>query len=290
MVRMHERNEELRTLGEIRVLCPDNVSLWAEWLGPDDDEPIVLLAGSGVQGASWESYVWWPWLAAGRGVVRFDWRDVGLSDRVDFETSPYGLDTLVEDVVAILAAFDITTFHSIGFSMGGRVAQALAAREPASTKSLTLIGSRGALRGDVRVTENSSALAAAMENPLPVDHDGRVKWLTELWRRSAGPRYPFDETFWSQRIDTWIRRGHNFECPQFAMLFEVDPETLGNIVAPTLVIQGSDDALVPPEEGEALAIAIAGAHLIMLEGLGHEITPALFDDLRDTVDAHIGLR
>jgi alpha-beta hydrolase superfamily lysophospholipase len=73
------------------------------------------------------------------------------------------------------------------------------------------------------------------------------------------------------------------------MRFEADPKTLANIVAPTLVIQGSHDALVPPEEGEALAKAIGGAHLIMLEGLGHEITPALFDELRDTVDAHIGL-
>ena len=79
------------------------MSLWAEWLGPLDDEPVVLLAGSGMQGVAWESYTWGPWVAAGRGVVRFDWRDVGLSDRVDFDTSPYGLQTLVEDVVAILA-------------------------------------------------------------------------------------------------------------------------------------------------------------------------------------------
>ena len=276
-------------MGETRVERPDGVSLWAEWLGPPDDEPIVLLAGSGMQGVVWESYTWWPWLAAGRGVVRFDWRDVGLSDRVDFDTSPYGLQTLVEDVVSILAAFDVSAFHSVGWSMGGRVGQALATRDPSSTRSLTLISSRGALNGERRVTETWPAVAAAMDEPLPVDHDGRVKWLTELSRCLAGPRYPFDEAFWSPRIDTWIRRGHNFECPQFVIPFQADPESLTGVVAPTLVIQGTHDALVPPEEGEALAAAIEGAELVMLDGMGHEIPPALFADMRDTIDTHIGL-
>lgn len=276
-------------MGEIRVGRPGGPSLWAEWLGPGDEEPIVLLAGSGIQGVAWESFVWRPWLEAGRGVVRFDWRDVGLSDRVDFAASPYGLDALVEDVAAILAAFEVRTFHSVAWSMGGRIAQALAARDQSSTRSLTLIGSRGALDGEVSVADTSPALAAAIGAPLPHDHEGRVRWLTELWRCSGGPRYPFDESFWSPRFDTWIRRGHNFECPQFAMPFAAHQDVLSTIAAPTLVIQGTHDAIVPPEEGEALAKAIERADLVMLEGMGHEIPPALFDDMRETIDAQVGV-
>lgn len=282
------RDDELPAVGEIRVECPDGVSLWAEWLGPSDDEPIVLLAGSGIQGVVWESSVWGHWLAAGRGVVRFDWRDVGLSDRVDFATSPYGLATLVDDVDMILTAFEVDAFHSLAFSMGGRVAQALAARDPSRTRSLTLIGSRGALNGQIQIADTSPTLAAVINETVPADHDGRVRWLTELWRCSAGPRYPFDETFWSKRLDAWIRRGHNFACPQFVMPFAAHPDALAAIVAPTLVIQGTDDAFVPPEEGKALAVAIEHAGLVMLEGLGHETPAAFFDEMRDTIDAHMG--
>ena len=276
-------------MGEIRVERPDGVGLWAEWLGPDDDQPIVLLAGSGIQGVAWEPCAWSTWLEAGRGVIRLDWRDVGLSDRVDFETSPYGLDTLVADTAAVLAAFEVRTFHAVAWSMGGRIAQALAARDSTRTRSLTMIGSRGALNGRVRIADRSPALAAAIERPLPPDHDGRVRWLTELWRRAAGPRYPFDEAYWSRRLDAWIGRGHNFECPQFEMAFAAHPDVLARITAPTLVIHGSHDAVVPPEEGEALTQAIEGADLVMLDGMGHEIPPDLFDELRGVLDTHLGI-
>jgi pimeloyl-ACP methyl ester carboxylesterase len=275
-------------VGERLVERPDGPRLWAEWLGPADDEPVVLFAGSGVQGVVWESYVWAPWRAAGRGVVRFDWRDVGLSGRVDFDAAPYGLETLVDDVDAILGAFGVGAFHAVAHSMGGRVAQILAAREPSPIRSLTLIGSRGALDGGVLLADGS-ALAAAIDAPVPADHDGRVRWLTELWRQSAGPRYHFDEAFWAPRVDAWIRRGHNFECPQFTMPFAAHPDVLAAIEAPTLVVHGTHDALVPPREGEALAAAIDSADLIMVEGLGHEIPPALFDEIRDTLDAHVGI-
>jgi pimeloyl-ACP methyl ester carboxylesterase len=279
----------LSRAGEIRVERPDGVSLWAEWLGPDDDEPIILLAGSGIQGVVWEPCAWLPWLQAGRGVIRFDWRDVGLSDRVDFDTSPYGLETLVDDAAAVLEAFGVVAFHSVAWSMGGRIAQALATRDAASTRSLTLIGARGALDGDVRIADRSPALATAVDAPLPADHDGRLRWLLDVWRLSAGPRYPFDEAYWTPRLDSWIRRGHNFECPQFEMSFAAHPDVLARIFTPTLVIQGTDDAVVPAEDGEALAKAIEGADLVMLDGMGHELPPGLYAEIRDTLDAHVGI-
>ena len=95
----------------------------------------------------------------------------------------------------ILTAFDVDAFHSLAFSMGGRVAQALAARDPSRTRSLTLIGSRGALNGQIQIADTSPTLAAVISEPVPADHDGRVCWCGpgDGSRRAFCPRFLVSE-------------------------------------------------------------------------------------------------
>ena len=120
----------------------DNIDLWTETFGKSEDPAILLISGAMAPARFWTDEFCTYLASQGFFVIRFDHRDTGLSSPVDYAKNPYDLDDLVEDVIAILDAYDLHNAHLIGHSMGGMIAQFCALKYPERCKSITVISGR----------------------------------------------------------------------------------------------------------------------------------------------------
>src|SRR5690349_15908668 len=118
--------------------------LWVERIGDPADPAVLLIAGAEAQGIGWPSPLVDRLVEAGLQVIRYDHRDTGESDSVDFDESPYAMVDLVEDAVAVLDGLDVESAHVVGASMGGVIAQRLAATYPGRVLTLTLMSTTAA--------------------------------------------------------------------------------------------------------------------------------------------------
>jgi pimeloyl-ACP methyl ester carboxylesterase len=266
------------------------VQIWAEALGPADAPAVLLVAGADSSSRRWSPRVVERFLEAGMQVVRYDHRDTGRSSLLPAD-AVYDLDDLAADAVAVLDALDVGAVHVVGHSMGGMVGQLLALSHPTRVRTLTLLATTPAPDDERMPLPDEDLVLAIAERrfaPLPKDEAGRVAWHVELARLFAGTRYPFDEAHelsvaeaevaWAWRPET----GHGPAV--FGSPGRID--RLGAIDCPTLVVHGDADRVYPPEHAHALAGGIPGASLVVVEGLGHESPPALFDELWDLLLEH----
>ena len=261
-------------MGE-QTVHADGLTLWAELLGEDDGEVVVLLAGMAMQATAWEDAFMSPFLARGLRVLRFDWRDIGLSTWRSFREHPYRMDDLADDVVRVADAFGCERFHLLGFSMGGCVAQMTALSAPDRLRSLTLLSSGFASPIELTRSERGTAIFASYAKPRPTSDEEVIERQLEQWRLMAGRAADFDETEWRRRVDGWVQRGQNLSCPHLRLrdhVFGVDrTDALRRLAVPTLVLHGTDDPMFPHRHGEAIGANIPNARLELLEGRGHEV-------------------
>jgi pimeloyl-ACP methyl ester carboxylesterase len=227
-------------------------------------------------------------------VVRFDHRDTGWSTIVDPDT-PYRLDAMVADVLAVADAVTLTTFHVVGYSMGGAIAQLLALDHADRVASLTLVSSTPGL-GDDRLPGPADAFAAAVSRrwfegpPRRADRDACIAWTVDMYRLLAGPRFPFDEGRQRAVAEAEYDRAWTPETGH-GIAVTASPsrlDRLGEIVAVTTIVHGTADPVFPLDHGHALAEGIAGARLEIIEHMGHEVPAEWGADLAAIVLATIG--
>ena len=264
--------------------------------GPDDGVPLLLIAGLGIDLTSWPQRMVDGFVARGFRVVRFDNRDIGRSSRVD--TSPpgrlrqllarprpdaYDLADMAADTVGLLQHLGIDRVHLVGMSMGGMIAQTVAARHPDRVATLTSIFSttgdrrvgqpaRSTLarlaRGPARTVEESVQRHLGMlrhigsPTALP-DHDLERAWAVGLWERGGGVA---------------ARAGVPRQISAIQASGDRTAE-LRRITAPTLVVHGDVDRMVHPSGGRATAAAIPGARHVEIAGMGHHLAPGVVDQL-----------
>jgi pimeloyl-ACP methyl ester carboxylesterase len=164
--------------------------------------------------------------------------------------------------------------------MGGMIGQLVASEHAGRVLSLVSIMSS---TGNRALPQASPAVMAAMTSPAPhplKDEDGHVAHCVAFARAIAGRGYPFDESAHRDQALAEVRRAYNpagfwRHIAAIAASGDLRPR-LGNITAPTLVLHGADDPLVPPEAGKDTAANIKGAGLLIVEGMGHALPPALF--------------
>jgi pimeloyl-ACP methyl ester carboxylesterase len=275
-----------------RILRANGVEICTEAFG-DASDPAVLLV-MGLAG----SMVWWDErfcaLLAGRGlyVIRYDHRDTGRSVTYDPGRPGYSGADLVADAAAVLDGHGIPAAHVVGLSAGGALAQVLATDHPERVRSLVLISTSFAL-GDDRapLPGPSEELAGFFETPPPdaTDRKAIAEDLVAYQRVLAGGRRPFDERHARDVVRIDIARARNHASARNHELIEgaAPSRPLSAITAPTLVIHGTADPIFPPEHGEALAGAIPGARLTLLDGAGHGIEPADRETLAGAIADHI---
>ncbi|MCP5296482.1 MAG: alpha/beta fold hydrolase [Zoogloeaceae bacterium] len=263
--------------------------------------------GLGMQLVAWPDAFCQGLVERGFRVIRFDNRDSGLSGKIHLAKkpnlllaiasawlklpvrAPYTLNDMAGDTVGLLDALGIERAHIVGVSMGGMIAQVIAARYPQRVLSLTSIMSSSGNRAVSR--SKPRALQALISQPSdPKDQDKAVEHLIRLFGVIGSPGYPTDEADLRQRIRRGMRRAYHpagVLQQLLAIIASGDRRALlGKIAAPTLVIHGADDPLLPVAAGRDTARHIKGAKLVVIDGMGHDLPPGLLPRLVDAIAAH----
>jgi 3-oxoadipate enol-lactonase len=228
------------------------------WDEQGQGPPILLIMGLGYTSVMWHRIR--PALSQHFRTIAFDNRGVGLSD---VPPGPYSIATMASDAAAVLDAADIARAHVFGVSMGGMIAQEFALQYPARTRSLilgcTAAGGPSAVRAESKVVDVLMARGMtpeqAREAILPYIYD------------AATPREKIDEDIRVRQ--PWLPSPEGYMAQLLAILAWESYSRIAQITAPTLVIHGKSDALVPPGNGELTAGRIPGAKLVLLEHASH---------------------
>ncbi|MGA4839936.1 alpha/beta fold hydrolase [Streptomyces sp. G45] len=238
--------------------APDGTALHYELCGAG--EPLVLLSGQSNDRRWWDPVV--EDFAAGFTVVRIDWRGTGDSDRPDSES--YSTRGFADDVVAVLDDAGIDRARVYGTSMGGRVAQWLAAEHPARVERLVLgCTSPGAPHGVERGPEVRRALS--QRDPAAARRALLELMYTPAWiaAQEAAGRTEFT-TLGDPTMPGHARRRHLRASARHDAW-----DALPRIKAPTLVVHGSDDAFNPTANAPLIAGRIPGARTHLVPGARH---------------------
>jgi pimeloyl-ACP methyl ester carboxylesterase len=265
-----------------------------------DAVPMVLIAGLAQQLLSWPAELCEDLAGRGYRVVRFDNRDVGRSTHASFppprpaqllrrrfDPEQYDLGDLAADTVGLLDALTIDSAHLVGISMGGMIAQTVAARYPDQVRSLISMMSMTGARRTGRPAWSTWRLLAA---PAPRDRAGAVARSVRIFRHIGSHGHPFDEALITELAgSSWDRDPTAAGAArQLAAIVASGDRTreLARITAPTLVIHGDRDRMVNPTGGAATARAIPDARLETIPGLGHDLPRALWPELARLIDDH----
>ena len=269
--------------------------------GSEHDPALLLIMGLGAQLTVWPLPFVEALVARGFRVIRFDNRDVGLSTKIEragvpnlyaivaqqflrFRPQvPYTIADMAEDAAGLLDALGVRRAHVVGASMGGMIAQHLAARHPDRVLSLTSMMST---TGNPMLPMASfDAMRALIRRPRSQSMDALIAHGMELTRTIAGPGYPMDEEMLRARVRENIERASyapGFTRQLAAIIADGDRRPmLRRLRVPTAVIHGTSDPLIPLACGRDTAANIPGARLVELERMGHslplELVPATVD-------------
>jgi pimeloyl-ACP methyl ester carboxylesterase len=235
-------------------------------------QPILMIMGLGASSAAWDPELVRE-LAKSFRVITFDNRGTGLSDKPD---KPYSIEMFADDAAAVLDSLKISRAHIFGVSMGGMIAQEFGLRHAARTGTLTLgCTTAGGEHSVPPPPESLKVLTAPREGVAPDEI------IRRGWPLAYTPEY-----IRSHRADLEARIPQLLENPTPPFAFQRQLEAtytlktwdrLPRITAPTLVITGANDVLIPARNSELLAERIPGAKLHLIPNAGH----AFFTEGRD---------
>lgn len=267
---------------------------------------MLLIMGFGAQLTLWPDELVEALAAQGFRVIRYDNRDVGLSQKFDGVKAPglvkmtllskigftpkvpYTLADMADDGVGLLDALGIERAHIVGASMGGMIAQHVAARHPDRCLSLTTVFST---TGNPKLPPaRPEAMKALITRPDSTEEAVLVEHGMMLARTIGSPGYPAPEDRLRERTLASVRRSFYPEGPTrhlSAIVADGDRRAmLRDIAVPTLVLHGEDDPLVPCEGGRDTAASIPGARLKTIPGWGHDLPLELVDELAGAIGEH----
>jgi pimeloyl-ACP methyl ester carboxylesterase len=255
----------------------DGIRIAYETFGSERDETLLLIAGLGAQGLIWHEDLCELLAEEALRVVRFDNRDSGRSS---LATEDYGLSDLAADAVSLHDHLEVEAAHLAGASMGGAIAQTIAVERPERARSLTSIMSS---TGDPRVGRATrAALYAIFGGAPPSDPDAAVERIVAI-ARALSPRRDIDEGAVRLRAAAAAERGFSregFARQLRASLSSPDrTEALRALDLPAVVLHGDADPLVDVSGGRAVAAAIPGAELRIVEHMGHELPRAVWPEV-----------
>jgi pimeloyl-ACP methyl ester carboxylesterase len=283
----------------------NGIEIEYETLGKKSDPALLLIMGLGAQLTIWPDAFCRRLADKGFYVVRYDNRDVGLS--TDFGSwgvpnipealvkamrgekieAPYLVKDMAADGVGLLDALGVDKAHIVGASMGGMIAQLVAALWPQRTRSLVPIYSTSGRPG--LPPGKPEALAMLTAQPEGPSREQRVAYGIKLRTVIGSPKYPTPaaemRAFVERNVDRrWYPEGG---ARQYLSIIASGDrvELLKTIKVPTLVLHGEDDPLLPVECGRDIARLIPGAEIQTYPGWGHDFPPQLVPTLVDRIAA-----
>ena len=280
------------------VAQANGIEIAYETFGERSNPPMLLVMGLGCQLLLWPEEL--CQMLAGRGfyVIRFDNRDIGLSSKIeggpepnvlaalagDASSASYTLADMADDTLGLLEQLEIEAAHAVGVSMGGMIVQQLAIDHPERVLSLVSIMST---TGDPSVGQPDPAAMPALLAPAPDDREAYIDFEVGVFRAIGSPAYPLDEERFREIAGAAYDRSHypdGFARQLVGILASPDrTQPLGGVRAPALVIHGENDPLITVSGGEATALAIPGAQLLKIPGMGHDLPVELWPQLVDAI-------
>ena len=284
----------------MEILQTGRINIAYEASGSGEAGVVILIRGQGTQLIHWPESFYEAFLNRGFLTIRFDNRYTGLSSKfnriagqelealkrrlaagADIDP-PYSMDDLALDVVALMDELDIETAHVIGISMGGFIAQLLAAKYPTRVLSMASIMSGSGLV-DITLIDSLWSVPRSREAYI-------LDWVDYI--RQFGSKKYFEGDDYSRRVAAaafdrcYSPDGAN---RQLLAIFsrKNSKDWIKSISVPTLVVHGSDDLLISPSRGQETARLIPGAAFQLIDGMGHDIPPRLGKLLADVVLTHI---
>jgi pimeloyl-ACP methyl ester carboxylesterase len=279
----------------------NGIQIEYDTFGDSSSPPLLLIMGLGGQMIAWDEDFCKQLVDKGLYVIRFDNRDIGLSTKFEELGIPdivaaatarmegqevqfaYTLDDMADDVVGLLDALGIEKAHICGASMGAAITQTVGYRHPSRVLSLIpIMGTTGNPDLPLAKPEAMEVLMtpAPEEREAYIEH--RVKMFKVLWgtlpydeeesRKRAAAAY--DRSFYPQGMARQLMAiyAHGNRKPH-----------LTSVTAPTLVIHGVEDPLVPVEGGKDTAETIPGAEILLIEGMGHSVPKAVSPQIVDAI-------
>ena len=270
---------------------------------------ILLVMGLGAQMTLWPDELVAALVGDGFRVIRYDNRDIGLSQKFEGARAPspaiqvlrkkigfpakvpYKLKDMADDGVGLLDALGIGRAHVVGASMGGMIVQLMAVHHPERLMTLTSIMST---TGSGRLPQAEKHAIEALTAPLAgMDEETVVTHGINIARNIGSPpsaEFPFDETAQRERVLRSMRRSiYPQGLPrQLAAIIDDGDRTsrLGAVRTPTLVLHGEADPLVKLAGGEATAAAISGARLVTIPGWGPDLPIPLIPRIASEIAGH----
>jgi len=289
------------TASKSGVVPANGIEIAFDAFGDPGDRPLLLVMGLGTPMLAWRPEMCALLASRGFYVIRFDNRDVGRSThlrdapqpdvmaaltRGDVSSASYRLDDMAEDGFGLLDALDLAAAHVLGISMGGMIAQTMAARRPERVLSLTSVASTPspALSSP---TPAAAAAAAALMRPPASGREAQIAQMIEVSRVIGSPGFPPDDEWraelaamvWDLGLDpAGVMR------QMMAIYASGDrTEAVRGIRVPALVIHGDSDPLINAAAGRRTAQLIGGAELLIIPGMGHDLPRQVWPTIADAL-------
>jgi pimeloyl-ACP methyl ester carboxylesterase len=271
----------------------NGIHLEYESFGDPAQPPILLIMGLGAQLLLWPEAFCRALADAGHYVIRYDNRDVGLSSKIEHAgrvrlmraavastlrlpvRAPYTLDDMARDALGLMDGLGLGSAHVVGCSMGGMIAQILAARHPERVGSLALIMTTS---GNPRLPgPNLKIRLRLVKRPPLLDRESLIRYSMETWRLIGSPQYPAEESVLRDKVARSFDRclyPQGLARQTLAIIASGSRvPLLRRIQAPTTIIHGEADPLVPVAAAHDLARHIPHATLEIIPGMGHDLPP-----------------
>ncbi|OHU23885.1 alpha/beta hydrolase [Mycobacteroides chelonae] len=293
---MHENTDRFAVL-------PNGTRICFRVDGPRNGDPVLLIAGLAEDLTTWSGRFVSALSATGFQVIRMDNRDSGRSSNAAApppntlrqllarpRPDAYTLSDMASDAAALIAHLNLGPAHLVGRSMGGMIAQTVAARHPDLTATLTSLYST---TGNPRVGQPAASTMAMLLGPPPRSRVQAVRSHLRMTAHLAGLAYPIDEVEeTTHAVETWNRTAGDGAAGMARQIQAIQVSgdrtaELATITAPTLVINGDRDLIVAPSGGEATATAIPHARHDVIRGMGHHLPDALALRIADRVVGHL---
>lgn len=278
-----------------------DVEIAYETFGSPDGEPLLLVMGLETQMLLWPDEFCEELVANGFHVARFDNRDSGLSTHFQAEPArnplrvlfslrsepQYRMEDMADDGFAVMDALGWSSAHVVGASLGSAISQMMALRAPERVRTFTsMMAGTGSQLLAVRIGtvmklarrryDDTEEAAGERLADVLTTIGGRNQKIDLDWARAVGResyRRSHDPTA-QQRQTSVIRHARDL------------PKRVRGITAPTLVMHGDDDRLIRLQAARKLAERIPGARLLVLEGVGHAMSPDVRPRIVQEITAH----
>ncbi len=285
-------------MNEQFVQVNDDIELCYETFGDPSDPTVLLVMGLGTQMVAWHEDFCGALVDRGFHVVRFDNRDIGRSTHLvdvpaptikqlvtrDKRAAAYRLDDMAADAIGLLDHLGIEKAHLVGASMGGMIAQTIAAKHPDRVESLVSIMSN---TGNRWKGQPAFAVMPVLLTTPPKAREEYVEFIERLHGRIGSTSIERDIEGIRQMAGVAYDRRQDPRGAgrQLAAVIASGDRTeqLRAIRCPTLVIHGTADKLVRPSGGKATAKAIPGAELLLIDGMGHDLPRPAWDQIIDGI-------